>query len=193
MLSPRVLSVAAALGVVMIAFLLALHHINRPQPCTDRSSTAYTTPIAAALSSVWRQPGMSRPARLALNVPPSLDLDLSALHTDVAGWHSALTLFRDTSWFAGGLISIDSLRVLHVVYDVRRLARSEWTTYWTTVWSVPGPKRGGSRDSLIVRGDVYRVGYESCRGWPCHGDTYVEVRQTRHGYVGCRVLLVGVE
>src|SRR2546428_2176460 len=191
MLSSRV-SIASALGPVILALLLVLTWMHRPQPCTDRQLTAYITPIAAALGTLWRQSDMSRPNHLALNVPPGSDLDPRALQTDVDRWHRSLTLFRDTGLFARELISIDSLRILHVVYDVRPLSDSEWSAYWTIVWS-GFPNRTNSQDSLVVSGRVCRVAHEMCRGWPCHGDTYVEVRNTRHGYVGCRVLLSGSE
>jgi len=189
----KVLSVAVALGVAGAAVWLVLTTMTRPQPCTDPTSPAYSTPIGAALSSVWRQAGMRLPARLALNVPPNADIDLGLLDADVDRWHVPLTLFRDTSLFARARISIDSLRVLRIVYDVRPLTRSEWNAYWAMVWSGFPQTAERSRDSVIVTGSVHRVAYESCRGWPCHGDTYVEVRSTGSGYLGCRVLLSGVE
>jgi|SRR6267142_289 len=189
----RVLSVAAALSVAGAAVWLVLTTMTRPQPCTDPTSPEYSTPTGAALGSVWRQAGMPLPAPLALNVPPTVDIDLGMLDADVDRWHVPLTLFRDTTSFARALISIDSLRVLRIVYDVRPLSRSEWSAYWAIVWSGFRPTADRSRDSLIVTGSVHRVAYESCRGWPCHGDIYVEVRSTGSGYAGCRVLMSGVE
>ena len=189
----KILSVTAALGVAGAAVWLVLTTMTRAQRCTDPTSPAYSTPTGAALSSVWRQAGMPLPPRLALNVPPNVDIDLSLLDADVDHWHVPLTLFRDTSSFARARISIDSLRVLRTVYDVRPLSRSEWNAYWAMVWSGFPQTGERSRDSIIVTGSVHRVAYESCRGWPCHGDIYVEVRSTGSGYTACRVLMSGVE
>jgi hypothetical protein len=178
----------AALFLVGLACWLLVRNYRAPPPCTNTDSVLYATPIAAALSSAWRYPKTGIPAQLALNVPPSESLDVRDLGTDANHWHTDLILLQDTSPFARTMISPDSLRSLGTVYDVRGLADTDWFAIWNSFQS-----SFTDVDSLYLNGIVYRVAVETCRGWPCHGATYVEVRQSGGRYVGCRVLLLSGE
>ena len=193
MTRPRVIAASTVLAAASLATWALLCCRRLSPPCTESSGRRSASPIAAALAAFWRQAGISQPSHVALNVPPDIDLALGELRRDFGQSSITLTLFRDTSWFASAVVSPESLRALKVVYDVRPLTPAEWVDRWAAFSSAFHSPTTPPEESAPVSGTVFLVAHETCRGWPCHGDTYVEVRRSRGGYLSCRVLLQGVE
>jgi hypothetical protein len=173
----------ASLALVAILLFASCH----------RPAERFRTPIAAALTVLWNRTEDSPPPQLALNVPPSTALDLSSLQADVAGWQSRLTLFQDTSGCAQAIVPEDSLRALKRVYDVRALTLVEWQAVVARFFSEHHGAPTPADTSPTIHGMVFRVAYQWCRGWPCNGWAWVEVRSTRRGYAPGRTLLWGIE
>ena len=189
---PIRLALAASPGLLGLLFWLALRASQTTSDCPTPSPLAYKTPFAAALDATWRNLQAPVPHHIALNVLPSIQLDTQRLNADVSRWHAKLDLFRDTAWFAHDMITADSLRSWHLVFDVRTLSPSEWNAYWTMLASAFTMTKDDSQH-LDHLGAVYRVADEVSRGWPGHDDFYFEIRQTSRGYVACQLLASGSE
>lgn len=86
------------------------------------------------------------------------------------------------------MISPSTLKQLHGVYDVRPVADSDFFNLVGADFPQNPPG-----ESPLIFGDIYRVSYEACRGWPCHDMDFVEVRRVPKGYIGCRMLMMGTE
>lgn len=160
--------------------LLTTMVVTALSACAGRSWLPVTGPrtpgaAAAALNTFWRYRHAAPPTHLAVNLPMGSAADSAALEALLTA-PGAITLFHDTSRYSAASISADSQAVLGEIYDLRPILPAEWDSSVAVDSDV---FRG-----MDIRGVVYRVAREQCRGWPCHDGAWVDVLPAGRGFRG---------
>lgn len=141
------------------------------------------SPIAAVLMVAWQWRNEPVPTTLYLNVSPTTPIDTMLFIDALPAEVSNLVLRRSSSPDPWSDISEDSLYSYHA-YLVRQLTQNEVDSLITAGSITPTGCCPGSKHYGIGTAEYYHVRYQRCRGWPCSGRAWVEVRSTNNRFRG---------
>jgi hypothetical protein len=156
--------------------------------CATSAEVVYRSAVASALAGHWARAREQPPRNVNLYLPRGLTVDTVAIRQDFGKWSAHLSLL-DSSSYAQLPDTAGPPQMDRTIYSVRELTRAEWTKRWAQFVGNSSPAEAPP----VVRGRVFQVTFQWCRGWPCHGETLVELRQRSGGYVLRQHLLWGVE